>query len=528
MRINTLSLFSLVSLVPTLAVASLSGSVGPLTSASTKAATKTCNVLDYGAKADKSTDLGPPLASAFADCKSGGLVKIPSGDYAMKTWVKLANGKAWALQLDGTIYRTGTDGGNMIMVEHTSDFELFSSTSSGAMQGLGYEFHKDNKWSGPRLLRLWDVTDFSVHDIILVDAPTFHFSLDTTTNGEVYNMAVRGGNHGGLDGVDVWSTNIWIHDVEVTNKDECITVKSPSKNILIENIYCNRSGGCGMGSLGKDTDISDITYRNIYTWNSNNMMFIKSNGGSGSAKNLLFENFIGHGNAYSFDIDSYWTSMHSQGGEGVELSNVTVRNWKGTEANGANRGPIKIVCPDSAPCYDITIEDFAMWTEDSSRPRQWYSCRNAYGSGFCLKSGSSHTVYAATTSTVSSAPSGYSAATMTSDLKTDFGITASIPIPTIPTTFYPGATPYSALMANSGSGAAKVRAVVASSEPTTVAEEATSTTAERETPTSSPVPAVATEQRSAEAGACPFGNDMSAPTGPPSASHHHHRRHSHH
>jgi hypothetical protein len=48
-----------------------------------------------------------------------------------------------------------------------------------------------------------------------------------------------------------------------------------------------------MGSLGKDTDISDITYRNIYTWNSNNMMFIKSNGGSGSASNLLFENFIG-------------------------------------------------------------------------------------------------------------------------------------------------------------------------------------------------------------------------------------------
>jgi rhamnogalacturonan hydrolase len=62
---------------------------------------------------------------------------------------------------------------------------------------------------------------------------------------------------------------------------------------LVENIYCNWSGGCGMGSLGKDTDISDITYRNIYTWNSNNMMFIKSNGGSGSASNLLFENFIG-------------------------------------------------------------------------------------------------------------------------------------------------------------------------------------------------------------------------------------------
>jgi len=48
-----------------------------------------------------------------------------------------------------------------------------------------------------------------------------------------------------------------------------VTVKSPSHNILVENIYCNWSGGCAMGSLGEDTDISDITYKNVYTWTSN-------------------------------------------------------------------------------------------------------------------------------------------------------------------------------------------------------------------------------------------------------------------
>lgn len=60
---------------------------------------------------------------------------------------------------------------------------------------------------------------------MLYQAPAFHFSLDTCDSGEVYNMIIRGGNEGGLDGIDVWSTNIWIHDVEVTNKDECVTVK---------------------------------------------------------------------------------------------------------------------------------------------------------------------------------------------------------------------------------------------------------------------------------------------------------------
>jgi rhamnogalacturonan hydrolase len=75
-------------LAPSVA-AQLSGSVGPLTSFGSKASKQTCNVLDYGAKADKSTDLAPPLLEAWDDCKSGGLVYIPPGNYAMATWVTL-------------------------------------------------------------------------------------------------------------------------------------------------------------------------------------------------------------------------------------------------------------------------------------------------------------------------------------------------------------------------------------------------------------------------------------------------------
>lgn len=221
MHVGRLFLF----LAPLLVKAQLSGSVGPLTSSSDKSQTKTCNVKDYGAIADKSTDIGPALSSAWDECSSGGVVYIPPGDYAISTWVKLSGCKACAIQLDGIIYRTGSDGGNMIMIEHSSDFELFSSTSKGAIQGYGYEFHAEGSSDGPRILRLYDVSDFSVHDVALVDAPVFHLSLDTCSNGELYNMAIRGGDSGGLDGIDVWSENVWIHDVEVTNKDECVTVK---------------------------------------------------------------------------------------------------------------------------------------------------------------------------------------------------------------------------------------------------------------------------------------------------------------
>ncbi|THW84650.1 Rhamnogalacturonase A [Aureobasidium pullulans] len=429
--------------LPALVAGELSGKVGPTTSHATKAAKKTCDITKYGAVADGKTDISTALNSAFTACKAGGVVVIPSGNFAMSKWVKLANGNNWALQLDGIITRTGTDAGNMIMIEHSDNFEMFSSTGKGAIQGNGYQIHKTGSTSGPRLLRVWDITNWSVHDITLVDSPSFHFSIDTCTNGEVYNMAIRGGNEGGLDGIDVWSNNIWIHDVMVTNKDECVTVKSPSKNILVENVYCNWSGGCGMGSFGTDTAVSDITYKNIYAWSSNQMFMLKSNGGSGTVSNVVLENFIGHGNAYSLTLDEAWSSMKTIAGNGVQLSNFKISNWTGTELKGTARGPIKVACAANAPCHDISITDFAMWTEQGSS--QFYSCENAYGSGFCLKSGTSYKSYAATTQWVSSAPTGYAAPTMAADLKTAFGTTQSIPIPTMPASFFPGVQPYTKL-----------------------------------------------------------------------------------
>ena len=127
-------LLAAASVIP--ALGQLSGKVGPLTTHATKTAKKTCNVLNYGAKADKSTDLGPPLLSAFTACKTGGTVVVPAGDFAINTWVTFEGGKAWALQLDGTIYRTGSSGGNMLFVRNANDFEMFSSTGKGAIQGM--------------------------------------------------------------------------------------------------------------------------------------------------------------------------------------------------------------------------------------------------------------------------------------------------------------------------------------------------------------------------------------------------------
>lgn len=129
--------------------------IGPLTSSATKWATKVCQITDYGAVADGTTDAGPAILAAFNACASGGVVNIPLGTFAMATWVTLSGGTAWAINLEGIIVRTGTAGGNMIFIEHSTDFEIYSSRGSGAIQGYGYQFHEQGEY-GPRLLRLYD------------------------------------------------------------------------------------------------------------------------------------------------------------------------------------------------------------------------------------------------------------------------------------------------------------------------------------------------------------------------------------
>jgi rhamnogalacturonan hydrolase len=149
-----------------------------------------------------------------------------------------------------------------------------------------------------------------------------------------------------------------------------------------------------------NSDISNIIYRNIYTANSNQMYMLKSNGGSGTVKNCQFSNFIGHSNAYTLDLNAFWSSEKVQTGSGVQYSNITFDNWKGTCSDGTKRAPMNVICPADVPCTGITITDFEVWTESGSSVL--WKCENAFGTGGCLDSGDVKTYSAV--STIKAAP----------------------------------------------------------------------------------------------------------------------------
>lgn len=78
--------------------------VGPTTSLGQKQ--RQCNILDYGAVNDNSTDIADALESAFENCvrnHPGSKLVVPDGHYLLNRSAVLSNGTNWAFQLEGLI-----------------------------------------------------------------------------------------------------------------------------------------------------------------------------------------------------------------------------------------------------------------------------------------------------------------------------------------------------------------------------------------------------------------------------------------
>ncbi|CAI7647191.1 unnamed protein product [Penicillium viridicatum] len=391
----------------------LIGPVGPTTDLQDK--TFECNILDYGAVADNKTDISTALETTFSDCvrkHPGSRLIVPEGEYLIERGVTLLNGTNWAFQLDGLI--TAAYGGDwniarelllqgfagteiinatingegdnkflldVLVIVNAVDFEFYSSNGKGAFQGQGYIYRNLGNTNRPRLVRLISPTNASVHDLILVDSPKFHIILDFATNVEAYHLTIRGANLGSYDGIDAIGTNYWIHDNEVTNRDECVSVKSPSHHALVENLVCNQAGsGISIGSLNSSAEISNIEARNISIIQGNNIAFIKTYpGGSGYVTNITFTNFRSLGSLYGLDINQYWQNTFEPDTGAVALSNLIFRNFSGSVADGVKRPPLYLVANDLSFATNVTVEDFSVWTESGTTVVNKIS--NIFGTG---------------------------------------------------------------------------------------------------------------------------------------------------
>ncbi|TGO44810.1 hypothetical protein BCON_0459g00040 [Botryotinia convoluta] len=436
--------------------AQLTGPVGATTPLSKK--TTECNIRTlYPTFNPLTDDVSIPITNAFTSCvqkHAGSRLIVPAGNYTLKTSIILSNATNWAFQLDGlitaTYYPNSTDSTYVVpyfvprarILEGFAavDFELYSSNGLGAIQGQGYLYRISGNTNRPRMLRLISPINATIHDLLLIDSPKFHFIFDFGENIEVYHLTIRGANLGSYDGIDAIGTNYWVHDNEVTNRDECVSVKSPSHHALVENLVCNQVGsGISIGSLNVSAEISNIHARNISVLGGNEIVFIKTYpGGSGYVSNILWENFRSKASLYGINLNQYWQQTYLPDSGAVALTNITFRNFTGSIQNGAQRPALYLLASDYIPATNVTIKDVTVWTESGSTSVNHISNifgqgDNVYGTNDGLVSlGAGENPKAKTytsTYTITSAPTGWATPAWPSWAVPTTGYGTAVPIP---------------------------------------------------------------------------------------------------
>jgi hypothetical protein len=150
----------------------------------------------------------------------------------------------------------------------------------------------------------------------------------------------------------MWTSSVLIQRARILNGDDCITVKSGSRDVLIEDLYCEHGDGLTIGSVWYD-DVVNVTYRRVTMNNTNNGPMIKGRSqGNATVRDILFEDVTLMGVHLAVTVDCvYETAGSVVPNIGVQVLNVTFRNVSGTVVPKAARG-------HPAPMDALTLGDY--------------------------------------------------------------------------------------------------------------------------------------------------------------------------
>jgi hypothetical protein len=136
----------------------------------------------------------------------------------------------------------------------------------------------------------------------------------------------------------MWSKDVYVSGARITNGDDCITVKSGSRDVLVEDLYCEHGDGLTIGSVWYD-DVTNVTYRRVLMNRTHNGPMIKGRSqGNATVRDILFEDVklveVYLGLTIDCDYETHGTVVPNIG---VLATNVTFRNVSGTVVAGRPR-----------------------------------------------------------------------------------------------------------------------------------------------------------------------------------------------
>jgi polygalacturonase len=260
------------------------------------------NVKDYGAKGDgKMLDSGAIVLAFSACAKSGegGEVVFPApGEYLTGPWDLSCNDSVVTIESGATVMsvnttlnwplgpdcpepaqgKTSAQAKPFIMADTVRNVTLRGGGNIDANGAMWWAEHCGNwwcpKWANstsskpyawrPFMVRIKDSVNVKIDNLTFTD-PGFWCIVPTYSTGIVVanSRVTASSSSPNTDGVEpMWSSDVHVYNMNISNGDDCITVKSGSRDVLIENVSCTHSHGITIGSVWYD-DVTNVTYRNI-------------------------------------------------------------------------------------------------------------------------------------------------------------------------------------------------------------------------------------------------------------------------
>lgn len=371
---------------------------------------RTFDVKSYGAKGDGNTDDSGAIHSAYAACVSGGsggVVRFPApGVYVSGPIVVACNDSITLVELGSTLLsRNTTDGWAMgpdcpepsqgktssqaapfILLDGVRNVTVNGGGSVDANGEMWWDQHCGNWWCPPGydkdnpkafrpfMMRIERSSNVRVQNIEFLN-PGFWgivpvHSSDVVIENITLDARTRTGSYDtpNTDGVEpMWSERVLIRDAVIRNGDDCITIKSGSRDILAERIRCEHSHGITIGSVWYD-DVFNITYRDVELYSTGAGPRIKGRKqGNATISFILFENVTLHDVKTAIAVDmTYETPGSTQPNTGVVAHNVSYRRITGDASSVPS-----LICLKDRPCTRFLVNDIDVSVDNQGEDADW-------------------------------------------------------------------------------------------------------------------------------------------------------------
>lgn len=365
------------------------------------------NVLDYGAKHDGATINTNAIARTFAACAAASeaselIVLFPGGGiYLTSAWVIACNHSTVIIEAGATIKAVNTTFNwplgpdcpepSQGLTSHQAAPFIYlhyavgvKVTGGGTLDFSGpvwWAEHCGNWWCPkwvknssaahpyawrPFMLRISHSQSIVLSNLTFKN-PAFWCIVPThSSHVTISSVTIDSGGQGpNTDGIEpMWSDHIHVRDVSIHNGDDCMTVKSGSSDILVEDMHCQGSHGITVGSLWYD-DVRNVTYRRIAMEDCSAGPRIKGRRqGNATVTDVIFEDItLNQKVETGLEINMLYEtpgSVHKN--RGVQATNIVYRNVTGQSTSLAGT----FQCVKGLPCDAIVLEKVHI-----ASPRAW-------------------------------------------------------------------------------------------------------------------------------------------------------------